>query len=534
MQWASSFRFGRPEPAVAPGENLTLQPRVQAVSELPDYRYGYDTGDKWEGGFGVTELLATDYWTLRARSAQLFETNLYARGMLRRLITNEINTGLHLEADPNESMLGMPDDQLADWSEAVEDRFEVWGNDRRLCDFREQKTFGELQAEARLEALIGGDVLAVMVQDQRTRLPRVQHVPGEAVQTPFPVPPNRKIVHGVELDTFGRHVAYYVRQHDGTSRRLPAYGEKSGRRIAWLVYGTEKRHKDVRGKPFLSLMLQSLKELDRFRDATLRKAVVNSFLAMFVERDQDKLPSKSLGGGAVRRGTDKVVDTTGEKRELKVAEYIPGLVVDTLSPGETIKPGSTQGTDQRYGEFEASILQVMAWAYEVPPEILKLAFSNNYSASQAAINEFRIYLDRARKTFSIAYCQPIYTEWLIAEVMQRRVDAPRLLEAWRDRTQYDVFGAWLQSDWTGHIKPSTDPFKLARGIEMQLSMGLTTFDRASRELTGTKFSRNIRQQKRELAQIREAGITLPWEKAAPEPEPEGAEPVEDDDESEED
>jgi hypothetical protein len=55
---------------------------------LAPFRYSFDDGSKFAGGFGVTELLLADYWTLRQRSSQLFEQNLYARGLIRRLVTN--------------------------------------------------------------------------------------------------------------------------------------------------------------------------------------------------------------------------------------------------------------------------------------------------------------------------------------------------------------------------------------------------------------------------------------------------------------
>src|SRR5690606_27010734 len=123
---------------------------------------------KWTNSFGPTQILWTDYWTLRARSAQLFKQNLYARGLIRRLVNNEINTGLHLEATPEEKLLGYGDDALADWTEDVENRFALWGKESTLCDHFELITFGALQETVRREALIDGDILVVLQQDQRT------------------------------------------------------------------------------------------------------------------------------------------------------------------------------------------------------------------------------------------------------------------------------------------------------------------------------------------------------------------------------
>jgi len=79
-----------PEPII-PSSNVT------AVEDLDPFAYAGQTGmSPWEnslydggkffGGFGATQIQEVDYWTLRLRSAQLFNENLYARGLVRRLI----------------------------------------------------------------------------------------------------------------------------------------------------------------------------------------------------------------------------------------------------------------------------------------------------------------------------------------------------------------------------------------------------------------------------------------------------------------
>ena len=74
-------------------------------------------GDKFDGGFGDTQLLDFDYWTLRERSTQLYNENLYAQGIINCLVTNIINSGLILEATPIDEILEKGDDFLNDWSD---------------------------------------------------------------------------------------------------------------------------------------------------------------------------------------------------------------------------------------------------------------------------------------------------------------------------------------------------------------------------------------------------------------------------------
>lgn len=497
-----------------------------------DFTQNFDTGDKFPGGFGQTRIVTPDYWTLRARAAQLFEQSHYARGLIRRLVTNEINVGLHLEATPQEKLLGLEQDALAEWAEDVETRFELWQSDPWLCDHAELRTFGALQQAARLDALVSGDVLVVLRQFQATGLPRVQLISGSAVQSPYGITPRAgsRIVHGVELDGMDRQVAYWVRQRDGTSKRLPAWGEKSGRRLAWLVYGSERRLDDVRGKPVLSQMLQSLREIDRYRDSVQRKAVVNSMLAMFVEKTQEKMGSKPITGGAIRRGVADSGTTgpTGEPRRYNVAENIPGLVIDELQPGEKPQAFPSHGTDEKFGDFESAIIQSVAWALEYPPEIIVLSFKSNYSASQAAINELKTALNKTRTTFGESFCRPIYEEWLLAQVLSKKVKAPGLLEAWRDSKAYDAYAAWTSSDWSGNIKPSVDLSKLVKGYEGLVAGGYITRDRASRELTGTKFSQNVKKLRLENEQLVEANKVLAELEAGQPAEPSRADGPDDD------
>lgn len=522
----------------SPPEPEIEQPEAAASPGLAPVRYGYHDGDKYAGGFGFTEILTTDYWTLRARSTQLFRQNIYARGIVRRLVTNIINTGLALEAVPDEQILGVDEDRLAAWAETVENRFHLWERWPELCDAKGMQSFGALQASAKLAALISGDVLVVLLQSPETGLPRVRLVDGGRVQTPFgigpsdpKIPPGHVVKHGVEIDRDGRHAAYWIvtvdeSTGDRRAERLPAVGA-TGRRLAWLVYGTDKLLDDVRGEPLLAIILQSLREIDRYRDAVQRKAAINAILAMFIKKEQAVVGTRPLTGGAIVRGKETVAGGPGvAPRTYRFAEMIPGAVLDELAPGESPHGFSSTGTDEKFADFEAAVVYAIAWALEIPPEILTLSFSSNYSASQAAINEFKLYLNPARAQWGDDFCQPIYVDWLLSEVLAGRVVADGLLEAWRDPSQYDRFVAWVLADWSGAIKPSVDLVKQANGYELLVAQGFISRDRATRETTGTKFSKNIAKLKRENAMLAEAREPLePPEPAPPVAVPAAPEPA---------
>lgn len=493
---------------------LLFTPRTIDVEALGLYNPAIFNGEKFPGGFGATQILWKDYWDLRARSVQMFEKNLYARGIIRRLITNVINTGLDLEASPEEVILGKEEGSMDEWSEEVENRWRVWARSPGQCDAQRLRGFGRVQCQAWMEALLGGDVLVVLMQDRATGLPRVKLIDGQSVQTPVILPrPGHRIEEGVELDAMGRQVAYWVVDSNGEHSRLPAWGEKSGRRLAWLVYGTEKRDHETRGTPILALVLQSINEIDRYRDSVQRKATINAMLAMFIQKDEERMGTRPIAGAAVRRSVMQTVSQDDSVRTLNASSHIPGFVFDELNVGEKPIGFGNNGTDEKFGEFEEAIVQGMAWHLEVPPEIMRLAFSSNYSASQAAINEFKMTLNRIRTDFGEQFCKPVYQEWLVAQALTGRIkDVGELLAARRDPAMYDIFGAWLFSEWAGHIKPSTDLVKQAKGYEILIDMGAITRDLMSKEITGTKYSKNVKRLKKENAQLAEAREEL----AAPE------------------
>ena len=482
-------------------------PGYSQRNELSPDAYRVFDGEQFDGGFGDTSIYdVIDYQLLRRRSSQLFRENLYARGVIRRLITNEINTGLWPAVAPRAEIIpGLDEAAAIDWGQQIEAQWATYANDKRVCDYRQASTMGQLMAYARQEALIDGDVLVVLRYDSRASVDRVQLITADKVVTPMSAEladDGREIFEGVEHTSDGRHLGFWVMQKgDLEPKRIAARG-RGGREVAFMVYGTDKRYNQHRGEPLLSLLLQSLREIDRYRSSAQRKAVINSMLAMFIEKTQEKIGSGPMGNAAKKNVQHKGADDPAN-RTLNVSNLLPGVVLDELQVGEKPVGFRPDGTDINFAAFEASIVQAVAWACEMPGEILTLAFANNYSASAAAINEFKIYLIKIRDQFSKQFCVPIYNAWLYNELIAGRVRAPQLFLAWNDTTQYQLVGAWRSVTWLGPVKPSTDQVKQVRALRESLELGLISYEAASREYNGTSWRSNMMRQRSEVAILQE-------------------------------
>lgn len=491
-----------PDPPAAE-EPEPVQAQTQTQTQFISPPAGaYDGSNFWGGVDGqIDEIASLDYWTLRARSGALFRTNTYAVGIVKRLVTNVIHKGLEPEFTPEESVIGAKEDSLVDWANEMEKRYRLYGKAKDIIDCKGYRIDGEQQAQIYEEAFIDGDCLVINRQHKPTGLPQIQIVSGNRVQTPPEHAMDENVVDGVKLDKNGKHLGYWVYQ--GTNYifndsyvYVPAYGPKSGRHTAWLVYGPNKREDDVRGMPGLGIAIQPLNEIQKNRDSAQLKSSINSMIIGFIKRAQEAKMLPHIGDGAVRKDS-VTADPTGGTSPVEVNRILPGVWFGRLQPGEEPVPYSVHGTDVNFASFESAIVAGLSWSMEIPPEILLLSFNSNYSASQAALREFIMVLDEKRAKFASQHCQNLVEEWFISELLLGKIEARGFLEALSDPMKYDVKQAWLSIDWIGSIKPSVDILKEVNAHKAMVSEGWETNSHASRALTGSKFDQTIRRLEKE-------------------------------------
>ena len=486
-------------------------------------------GSKYPGHFGITkDYTFIDYWTLRRRSLQLFTENPYCRGIIRRIIRNEIFTGIVPDAQPLASLLWPELDETEreeksqEYGEKMNAAFNLYANNYEMFDFRKQFTFGEWQAQVRMEAMLSGDGIIVSRINPQTGLPMWDWINGYYIRTPETqnIAENHQIKNGVEIDENGRHIAYYVqniRKGKTTFERIPVKGRKSGRQIAWMVYGSERLIDDTRGEPLLSGVLGILKELDRYRDAEERAAVVNAMLAFFIKKSPTagvgshptaaladlKTPGSLTGNKSVISGS-AVADKDDPRPELKV--MTPGTTFD-LNNGEDVQSFQTNRPNVNYAAFEQAILDAVSWSLEIPPEIVSMKFQSSYSASRQANNEFDVYLKY--RTFKNAkdFCQIVYEEFIIQSCLYDNLELPGFLSVIMDSTRWKERAAWLSCAWTGINRPAVDRQKDVNASIAALDAGLTTYDIEARRTSGLSFRQVMAQQARERKQMNAIGFT---------------------------
>lgn len=504
------LKFWQKEEPVKPEQINKPEEKNLAVSFLDILSGGY-SGSKtnFYNGFGLTtDLRCVDVRTLQFRSLQLMRENSYANTVFTRLLTKTINTGLTVRSNPAAELLSgyMEKDDIRAWTNKTERLFSVWGKNKDLVSFKGDMTFDKFQRLAYKTALISGDCLIIVSAHKELGTPVLELVDGINVYSPDIYAENgNEIKYGVEIDSKGRQVAYYVETSDPDNQyqRVKAYSNK-GRQRAWLISATESRVDDVRGLPILSVILQNINELGKYLDSEQRAALVNSYIAVVHQEGEGQI----TGLDPLRKGAKSAVNVdysaAGGNSAATFNAMQAGFMATRLAPGETIKSFDTSRPNVNFGKFAEFILKSMAHSLEIPPEMLFLEFNSNYSASRQAVIQFDEYARKAIQIFVEFANQPIFEIWLDSMVLNGMIDAPGYVNALQNIKLFPVLGAWRLTKWRGLPKTNADGLKQAKENEIRVKNGWNTNAQIADEQYNTDFEDNVRELKNENEMLYDA------------------------------
>ena len=318
-------------------------------------------GEKNAGELGAVKNYIPDFQTLSARSWQAYTESEIAQLVIHNYLLWTIGTGLKLKSEPAKAIIedeGLKFDSNQ-FIKLTESRFNLFINSNRSTNTR-VKTFNQLAYEAVKHAIISGDVLIVLDYgrpEDRNKSVSARMIDGYYVQCPINStnPDNGNLIFsGVEVNKYGEPVAYWVILDDMTFQRIDAY-TKTGTRQAFLVHGLEYRVDYYRGMPLLSAVLETIKKLDRYKEATVGSAEERAKITWFVEHQQystgeDPIQAMKVAAG---RGTDPGTEKITNKLLQQTAsniKYTTGKTTLNMPIGATLKSIASQN-DLYFTEF---------------------------------------------------------------------------------------------------------------------------------------------------------------------------------------
>jgi capsid protein len=486
------------------------------------FRISYD-GEKNLGEIGPIRDYRLDYEGLRLRSWQAYLESEIAQFVLNKFVSWVIGSGLKLQSEPNTIVLESEQinfDTHA-FSELVEARFSAYCNSK-TSDYAGMENIHLIAEKAYLNAIIGGDVLCILryIDDNTTiQLIDGSHIVSPMIGNDFFVNAEKngnRIISGIEISPSGEHVAYFIRKDAFEVERVLAKGPESGLTMAFLVYGLRYRLDNHRGIPLISAVLETLKKLERYKEATVGSAEEVAKVAYQIVHQ-----IFSNGENVLINNVARAFDTDSKKTDIPIDEQgkiLANLVAATTNKqafnmpiGSEIKTLENKGP-LHFKDFYGVNIDLVCAAIEIPPNVAQSKYNDSFSASRAAIKDWEHTLNVKRKKFSFQFYSPIYAFWLQTEILKNKIQAPGFLIA-KAKNNHLVISAYLNARWVGANVPHIDPVKEVNAERLKLGITgagipLTTVEAATEALNGGESDANMQQYSKELEKSKSLKIMV--------------------------
>lgn len=453
--------------------------------------------------------------TLQGRSRDLVRNNPLAAGAALNEETHAVGTGLWPLPQIDRDLLGLSDEEADEWEEAADRVWAAWAETTN-CDVTGRQTFAAMQATIRRSQTESGDVFLIRRFKERPGMlfgTCFQLVESDRVATPLDLQSDPKVVAGVEGDDDGAPAAYYVfDRHPADEwlpssgyQRVPAFDPVTGFWRVRHVYDL-LRPGQTRGIPAFAPVMEQLRNLGLFVNASVDAAVLDSLMTAFVQTSLPPEDEEETGLTIGELTKEEVAAAAAAERgEIKLGR---GNVVE-LAEGETVNIAESKRPSPQFEAFVRASVQWIASATGQPYEVLIGHFQASYSAARAALLQFwrRVYVQRHRHVES--YLNPVREAVLAEAIARGYLRAPGF-----DRNPF-LRRAWLECSWIGDAPGMLDPIKEAKAAQVMIAETLATREGETLRLNGGDFRRNVRQRRREEKLRQAAGLLVP---VAPDPE----------------
>lgn len=483
-----------------------------AKKVVPVRNSGYDqSGASWQkqslkamipNSRAPWEDIDSNNFTLRQRSRMLYMASPIGASAIKTNRTNVVGNGLKLQSNINRQVLGMTKEQAEEWQKKTEAEFELWASKKNACDATGMNDFYGIQQLALMSWLMSGDTFAVVKRYDRTPLQpyglRIHLIEADRVRTPVDTglgirpgiiydtrgiaPNGNDIYDGVEVDKNGKVVAYYVANtypFEPTLTltdfvRIEAYNRATGLPNILHIMDSE-RPDQYRGVPYLAQIIEPVLQTNRYTNAEIMAAVVQSFHTAFITTEAD--PTEMPFNEAIPE-PEQISEDPNDY------EMGPGTI-NILQPGEDVRFNTPTHPNTAFDVFIKSICTQIGSALEIPRDLLLKEFNASYSASRAAMLEAWKAFKMRREWLTNDFCKPVYEIWLTEAIALGRIQAPGFFNDPLIRQAY------LGSEWIGPAQGQLDGTKEIQAATMAIEAGLSTREQEAIKLNGSDYAANV-------------------------------------------
>jgi lambda family phage portal protein len=329
----------------------------------------------------------------------------------------------------------------------------------------------------------------------------------------------RDVRQGIEIDDFGRAVAYWIRErHPGDLRSSAFASDRLVRVPAEEIIHLRlvERWPNTRGEPWLHAVASRLNDLNGYSEAEIVAARgAAAYMAFIKTPDPEGAP---------------VGEQVGNQR---VYQMEPGII-EKLAPGEEIVLNNPNRPNPNMDPFTRLMLREIAAGIGVSYESLSRDYSqSNYSSSRLSLIDDRDTWRVLQAWFLRALREPLHREWMGLAVMARAIPGVDLAAYLADQAKYQAV-RFKPRGWSW-----VDPTREVEAYKQAVRCGFTTIsDVIAQTGNGSDIEDVLETRRRELELAESMGLSFDTDVSAasttpPAPAPEG-EDAEDEPEGEDD
>lgn len=366
-----------------------------------------------------------------------------------------------------------PNTSDEEWNDLAFDAFMAIAGSAEIWDRAGKFDFFEAQYHDNAQMFVRGDQLAVLTETSSGRARLAYY---EAHQLHSGGREGKQWVDGVQLDAFGKHIGYSLR--DGEDPTKTSFVDARNA----IYFGNFDNRGQVRPLSILHAAVLNMIDVVEVRGFTKTAIKNHSRLGTVQEVDAASPPSNPTGGfgGAVTQQTVEMPDGTTQTVDMELV--MSGGITPRLPPGVKVKVISDDRPSQNNMDFEKALLKDCC-------DSVDLSYARLCDVAGITGPGLRMLNADDKRWVALRHhrqakrCQRMYNYTIAKEIKAGRLREPVLKpgEYW-----------WQRVIWIGMPTPDIDTGRTAQATQTDLLNGLTTWMEEAKA-GGMYWKRRIRQ-----------------------------------------
>jgi len=393
------------------------------------------------------KFLINNYDLLSRRSTTLYHTYPPVRAAINKQVDYSIGKGLIFRSQPSWSNIpGMDKKSGKDWGKDFQ----------KIVDYY-FRTFSFYQKQGLLMrgAMVEGDSLLYFLYKDGYLQDLVEAQGNNIDSKSTANSTDLGIIH----DEYLRQLGIIT-----TSGKSVLYQENGIRNL--VRFYTKELPRQLRGYPLAYSIINYAKNDDRFHDAIVQRAVLESILIGNVESDGVDFGRQTQNMAAANKakklgisGIKNIISRIGNAKQLGAGNIFEGRRGDKLTFTEMKAPGNNFDT------FNTWSINYTSMATGTPPEVMLSKYGTSYTAHRGAINDFIQRCSANRGGFVNYVGNPVIIEILKDAVVRGYIKAPGILG------NPMLLDAYTRGNFLGPIPGSINPLQESNANKKNVEMG---------------------------------------------------------------